>query len=438
MSLVTRARQVVSEKLLGNARASSYALVGQFAMAISGLMNFLLLARLLGPGTYGVVAGSLGLVLTVGPIAALGSDKLATRDIAADPGSAPIAFTHALITVILGSSVTAVALTLLHPVILPQVPLALLLALVLAEVLASGVMICTAASRFALGHGRAGGLTMVAISSAKIAAVVTFAVTDGDDPVRWASLYAGFGLVAAVLCATLLYGKVGHPVVRGYRPLARAREGVPYSLNITATVAQNDVDKTLLVRSGFSEEAGLYSVAYRLATMAWLPILAVLQATMPRFFSIGNEGGLIATSSFARQLMRPLAAYGVFATIVLALVAPLIPVLVGEEYRGSVTYLLLLAPLALFKVGQYVPSDALTGAGYQPVRTVCIVTSMSLNLVLGLVFIPVYGVAAALAATFLAELTYLVLIRIAVRRRVARERAAVRADDTLPTTGDAR
>lgn len=434
MSLVRRVIATIQERLLGSARASSYALIGQVAMAVSGLMNFLLLARLLGPADYGLVAGSLALVLTIGPIAALGADKLVTRDIAHDPGSAAVAFSHALVTVVLGSSVTALILILLHPLILPQVPLVLLLALVLAEVLASGVMICTSASRFALDQGRAGGAAMVAISASKIAAVVTFALTDGIEPVRWAMLYAGFGLVAATTTAAWMFRDVGRPVLHGYRPLARAREGVPYSLNVTSTVAQNDVDKTLLVRFGFAEEAGLYSVAYRLATMAWLPILAVLQVTLPRFFAMGREGGVTATSAFARQLIRPLAAYGVFATVVLALIAPLVPVLVGEQYRGSVTFLLLLAPLALFKAAQYVPSDALTGAGMQPIRTACIAISMGLNVGLGLVFIPRYGVAAALVATFLAETTYLVLIRLAVRRMVAKEQAAAR----FTPTGDPR
>jgi O-antigen/teichoic acid export membrane protein len=415
MSVLARLRQGATERLLGSARSSSYALMGQVALAVAGLANFLLLARLLGPGAYGMVAGALALVLTVGPIAALGADKLCVRDIARDPESAQTAFSHALLTVVIGSSVTAGLLALLHPVVLPQVALGLVLALVVADALANGIMICTSGTRFALGHGRAGGGAMVATSVAKIGAVGVFALTGGSDPARWATWYAGFAMMAAILSATWTFRAVGRPILRGYRPIARAREGVPYSLNVTATVAQNDVDKTLLVRSGFSEEAGLYSVAYRLATMAWLPILAVLQATLPRFFAMGEKDGISATASFARQLMRPLTAYGVFAAVVLALVAPLIPILVGEEYRGSVTLLLLLSPLALIKVAQYVPSDALTGAGHQPLRTACIATSMGLNLVLGLIFIPRFGVVAALVATFIAEVTYIVLIRVAIR-----------------------
>jgi O-antigen/teichoic acid export membrane protein len=420
--LLDKLRTVVSQQLQGNARSSMWALVGQVSLALAGLANFLLLARLLGPSDYGVVAGTLALVLTVGPIAALGADKLCTRDIANDPRSAQTALTHALLTVMLGFLVTTTLLVGLHPLLLPQVPLQLLVALTVSDVLASGVMVTTAGSRFALGHGRAGGMAMTATSAAKIGAVVVFAVLDASDPVVWARWYASLSLLASVVTAGLAFLRVGRPILRGYRPIARAREGAPYSLNVTATVAQNDLDKTLLVRFGFSQEAGLYSIAYRLATMAWLPILAVLQATLPRFFAMGAEGGLTATSAFAKKLIRPLMAYAVFAAVVLLAVAPLIPVLVGEEYRDSVMLLMLLAPLSLFKVAQYVPSDALTGAGHQPVRTACIAISMGLNVVLGIAFIPRYGIAAALVATFVAELTYVVLVRLAIRRVIARER----------------
>lgn len=424
MSMLRRLGEQVVERMMGTARSSAHALVGQIVMAVAGLMNFLILARLLGPSTYGLVAGALALVLTVGPIAALGADKIATRDIARDSSTAARTLTHALLTVIVGSSVSGVAIWVLQPLILPQVPRSLLLALVVAEALGNGVMICSVGTRFALGHGRAGGNIMVANGAAKIVAVVAFALAGSGDPIWWASVYAALVLSTAVGATVLTFRQLGRPRFAGYRLGRQVREGLPYSLNVTATVAQNDIDKTLLVRFGYSSDAGLYSVAYRLATMAWLPVLAVLQASLPRFFAVGATEGLSATVVLARKLLRPLLAYGVFAAIVLVAIAPLIPIVVGEEYRGSVTLLMLLAPLAMLKAAQYLPSDALTGAGYQPTRTLCIVASMGLNLALGLLFIPTYGVVAALVATVIAELVYIALIQLAIRWHGARERRA--------------
>lgn len=417
MSAATNLADRIVGMLTGaHARSSSWALLGQVSVVVASTANFLLLARLLGPTDYGAIAGTLALVLTVGPFAALGADKLLVRDVATNRGATAAALATGLATIAGGAIVATVVLAGLHAFLLPQVPLALLIALAAAELLADGVMLCCTGVRFATDNPRAGGLTMVSRSAAKIAAVVIFAMTGAGDPIRWAVLYAGLSVATAVAQATWAFRQFGRPSLRGYRPLARAREGLPYSANVTATVAQNDIDKTLLVRSGFAEEAGLYSVAYRLATMAWLPLLAVLQATFPRFFKVGANEGLPGTAALARRLSKPMLAFAAVACIALIIGAPLIPVLVGEQYRGSVPLLMLLAPLALFKVAQYVPSDALTGAGQQTTRTAIVAVSTGLNVAINIAFIPRYGLAAALVATFVAEVAYATMVTVAVRR----------------------
>lgn len=405
-------------------RSALWAMVGQVATLVASMANFFVLARVLGPASYGMVAGSLALVLTIGPLAGLGAEKLVQRDIATRPDVAASALTTAILTVALGSVVTAAAISLLSGVVLPQAPLALLLALVVAELLASNSINCTIGSHFASGSAAAGALTQLLLSTAKITAVGAFWLTGSQEPTRWALLYAACALTAAVTGAAAAFRRFGPPVVRGYRPLARAREGLPYSANVTATIAQNDVDKTLLVRSGFAEEAGLYSAAYRLATMAWIPVLAVLQSMLPRFFAEGHRGGIAASSSLARRLAPPLLGYALAAAIGLAVVAPLVPWVLGDEYRDTVGLLVLLAPLALFKVAQYVPSEALTGAGRQSTRTACVVASMATNITLNIILIPRHGLAAALVATLVAESLYVVLVNVALRRAVAADRAA--------------
>lgn len=403
-------------------RATSWALVGQVAALIASMGNFLLLARILGPSSYGVVAGSLALVLTIGPFASLGADKLVQRDIATKPGVAAAALTSALLTVFLGAAVAAGAIGLLRFVLLPEVPLQLLMALVVAELLASSAIGCCMGAQFAAKAPAVGTVSYVLLSVAKLAAVGAFALTGGTDPIRWAMLYAGSASVAALIGVALSFARFGRPVASGHRPWARAREGLPFSVNVTATVAQNDVDKTLLVRAGFTEEAGLYAAAYRVATIVWIPVLAVLQAMLPRFFSQGHEGGIRATTSLARRLAPPLLAYAAFAAGALLVGARVLPTVLGDEYRGSVGILMLLAPLALFKVAQYVPSEALTGAGRQSTRTACILASTAVNVVLNVMFIPRFGLGAALAATFVAESLYVVLVNLAVRRALRDDR----------------
>ncbi|PPK97242.1 O-antigen/teichoic acid export membrane protein [Kineococcus xinjiangensis] len=407
-------------------RATSWAMLGQITAIVASTANFLLLARLVGPAEYGLVAGTWALVLALSPIATLGSDRLLIRDVGASRTTPGQALGAALLTAAVGWLVVVGGLAALHSLLLPQTPLLLLLALALADVVALGVSVLVTALCFASGNARAAGISSIVVNATKLLAVVTFALTGSGDPVTWAMIYAGYALVSAAGQLTFALWRFGRPTVRGYRFTQRVREGLPYSGNVVAMVVQNDADKTLLVRNGLTVEAGHYSVAYRLASMAYLPVLAVLQVMLPRFFAAGEDGGIRATAAFARRLVKPLLAYAVFATLALLVCAPLVPLVVGEQYRGSVPLLMLLAPLVIVKVVQSVTGDVLTGAGKQHVRTMCVGATAATNVAANLVLIPVMGVSGALVATFLAEVLQAVLLLLAVRRNL---RAAPPAKD---------
>lgn len=412
--IVRVARQLGQVARRKSARATSWAMLGQLSAIIASTANFLLLARLVGPTEYGIIAGSWALVLAAAPIAALGADRLLMRDVSAGHLPPAQALGAALVTLAMGCVVIIGALVSLHSVLLPQTPLALLVSLALAEIVAMGMVVLVTALFFATSNARAAGITSVVVNATKLLAVVTFAVSGDGDPVHWAMIYAGYAVVSALGQLAVAIRRFGRPSVKSYHFVARARDGLPYSGNVVATVVQNDADKTLLLRNGLGADVGHYSVAYRLASMAYLPVLAVMQAMLPRYFAVGGEGGLPATTAFARRLAKPLLAYGVAATVVVIAVAPLVPVAVGEEYRESVALLALLAPLVLAKVVQTVVGDALTGAGRQRTRTLCVSIAAATNVSINLALIPILGLTGALVATFVAEVLQASLLCLAV------------------------
>jgi O-antigen/teichoic acid export membrane protein len=296
------------------------------------------------------------------------------------------------------------------------VPVALVVGLAVADIFCLGATLCLSALLYATDDGRAVGLVAVVSSTAKVAAVVIFTLTGSDDPVRWAQLYALLSVVALVLQLAWSWRRFGRPTP-GWRGLwGRARSGAGFSVNNAAVTVLTDFDKTLLVRNGLTTDAGVYGVAYRLSTIASLPIVGFMHATYPRFFEIGEAGGLQATAAFARKLAIPLALYGVMAGLALIVVAPLIPLVVGEGFRPSVPVLMLLAGLPLLRPLQSLPSDALTGADMQSTRTACWVAAAVLNVGLNLVLIPRHGLTGALVTTGISELFLLVLVALAVRR----------------------
>lgn len=399
-------------------------MLGQLSAIVASTANFLLLARLLGPAEYGIVAGTWALVMAVAPIAGLGADRLLTRDITAGRLEPSHALGVALATQVMGWVPMLGGLVLLHSVLLPQTPLALLLALALAELVAAQMVVLLIALFFSTGDAKAAGITSVVINATKVLAVTVFAVRGDGDPVTWAIIYAVFSLGSAVGQLVVVCRRFGRPSFRGFRPVRRAREGLPYSTNIVATVVQNDADKTLLLRAGLDAEVGHYTVAYRLASMAFLPVLAVMQVMLPRYFAMGGEGGLRATAAFARRLAKPLLAYAVFAAVVVIAVAPLVPLVIGEEYQESVGLLVFLAPLVLAKVVQTVVGDALTGSGRQRTRTLCAGIAAGTNVTINVALIPVMGLAGALVATLVAELLQATLLLLAVHLGLRRLRGA--------------
>lgn len=408
------------------ARAGGWSIAGQLTAVVAGAANFLLLARLVGPAEYGIVAAVWALVLTTGPIATLGAERLIARDAAVGREPPAAALGAALTTSLTGATAAVVLLVVLQPLLLPQAPRLLLAAVAVADIVALSVIGCLSALCFATGRARAAGLMMTLVSLSKLLAVLVFAATGSDDAVTWALLYGGFSVASAAGHAVWGWRRFGRPYLRSYSLRARAREGLPYSANIAVLAAQNDADKLLLVRFGYVAEAGLYTVAYRLALMASLPVLAVLQSTLPRFFALGEGGGLPATAAFGYRLLRYLAAYAVLATLGLILVAPVIPMLVGEAFEDAVPLVMLLAALPIVRVAHAVPADALTGAGRQSARTACVAVSAAVNITVNLALIPNYGVAAAVFATFVSELVLVVLANVVLRRglRAARQQFA--------------
>ncbi len=420
------------------ARASSWALLGQFAGIAASLANFLLLARLIGPAEYGLVAGAWALVLALGPLLTFGSERLLIRDVSGSGLPPAQALTGGIVTVLAGSAVAAVLIAVLHPVLLPQVPFVLLAALGVADIAAMGVYGCLLSTCLATDRARAGGVLATSVGVAKIGAVLTFSVVGGREAEQWALLYAGFAVGTVLMQVLWAYWRFGRPRLVGYRLGMRLREGTPYSLNQAAAVVLNDSDKILLVRSGYAVEAGLYSVASRLATTAYMPILAVLTATQPRFFALGSGGQVGGAVAFARRLVVPLTAYGIVVGLALVAFAPLIPVLVGDQYSGSVTLLMVLAVLPLFRVLSSVPGDVLTGSGRQTWRTGCTTVAAVLNVGLNVTFVPEHGLLAAVPAALASQLTLIVLVNAAVQLHRRRERASSAAADALaPASRDA-
>ena len=403
------------------ARNAGWMLLAQIGRVVCQAGYFVLIARGLGAHGFGAFAAALALVSLLAPFAALGSGDLLTMHVARDPQSFRSEWGNALAAIaVVAAPLSAIALGA-AAVLITALPIRLVAALCLAELVFNRATETSAQAFRAVERMLVSGLLGVVPMAFRLGAAVAFvAAVDEQTAVAWANWYAVSTGAAAVLAVAVVTAVLGLP--RFQRRPVRLRQGFFFSLAQSASNIYTDIDKTMLARLVSLEAAGIYAAAYRATAFAFLPIVSLLNAAYPRFFRAG-EGGIEGSRRFARRLARPAIVYSLLASATLFLAAPIVPHVLGADYAGSVGALRWLAVLPLVQTAYYLPADALTGAGYQRLRSSLQVGAALLNVLLNLWLVPRYSLVGAAVATLVAlgalALSLWIVVEIAMRRSSA-------------------
>jgi O-antigen/teichoic acid export membrane protein len=224
---------------------------------------------------------------------------------------------------------------------------------------------------------------------------------------------------------------LGYPTFTNHLPRSELVEGFYFSITLASQSIYNDVDKIMLVRLSTLEAAGIYGSAYRLIDVAFQPVGSLIYSAYARFFQHG-QGGLAASTGFAKRLLPFAVGYALLATVGLYSTAPIVPLVLGTKFSAGVGALRWLSPLLIFKAIHYFLADSLTGAGFQGARCAVQAAIAGVNVVLNLWLIPAYswrGAAwSSLACDGLLVLALLLTIAILLGTNVVRRRRDVPAD----------
>jgi O-antigen/teichoic acid export membrane protein len=373
------------------ARNTAWMIFGQGSQLLIQGVYFILIGRALGPEGFGAFAGTLALVFILVPFAGWGSGQILVQEVARRPEVLPIYWGNALLTVLVSGSLFTLAALGVGRWLLPSLPFQLILALALAELLCGKVIDLAGQAFQALEQLRVTAWLNILLGMVKlIAAGLYLLASRRADVAVWGFWYCGALAVAALAALVWVTQRLGRP-----RPAPRLlavslREGWHFALGLSSATVYNDIDKTMLARLSTLEATGIYAAAYRLIAMTFVPIRSLLFATDARFFRDGSAG-IHGSLAFARRLLPPTAAYGLAATLGLTLAAPIVPLVLGDEYRGAVLATQLLAPIVLLRSVHYLGANTLTGAGYQRVRSAIQLVVAGLNVALNLWLIPSYG-----------------------------------------------
>jgi O-antigen/teichoic acid export membrane protein len=373
-------------------RNTLWMLVGQSARTVIQGIYFVLVAQALHPAGYGAFVAALAMVMIAAPFASLGAGAVLVKNVARDPTALAVYWGNALIIVaVSGAALLVVILGAAHAILPATIPFALVLALGVAElVFARTVEICAQVFQ-AFQHLQWTSAIQLLLSVLRLLSIAALYLTlRSPTPLQWSLGYLAATVAAAAIAILLVHVRCGRPRLTVDRTRMELREGAYFSISLSAQSIYNDIDKTMLSRLATLAASGVYGAAYRIIDVSFAPISALLSASYARFFQHGIDG-LPGTLRLARKLLPLAAAYGAVAGLALVLVAPLVPLVLGERYALITPMIIWLAPIPLLRACHYFLADALTGAGHQRVRSAVQILVAGVNVLLNLWIIPIYS-----------------------------------------------
>lgn len=415
----------------GVLRGASRAFTARVAGAGLAFALGVALTRALGPAGAGVYFFAVT-VATIGSVVGrLGLDQLVVRRVAGafaagDHGRVLATSRLGLEIAVAGSAAVAVLLFLAAPELEAHVFRLEGLASALRGVSFAVVPLSLVMLRGELlrGLNRTGVSQLVQVALPAAATLLFLALAFslfGARPAAAAGAYAA-GAAASALIAGLLWRRAT-ALLACVEPPGEARElaraALPFLAVSLLALALSWISTLALALDGDDAGIGIFSVAYRTATLTSFVLVAVNAAAAPRFAALVARGELIALGRAARQAMLFTTAFAL-PFLILAWVFPeRIMALFGPGFASGGR------ALAILATGQFV--NVLTGSvgelllmsGHEKSLRRCLIAATGISVALHTALVPRFGVEGAAAANALTLAALNLGALVCVRRRLS-------------------
>ncbi|MBD1911829.1 MULTISPECIES: oligosaccharide flippase family protein [unclassified Leptolyngbya] len=367
---------------------------------------FVIIARTLGVEGYGLFMGLLSLAGAAAPFATWGSEHLLVKTVSRDR----TCFRDRMGSSVLLSLFSGLLLTLLCYIIgkltLPASTSGLIIGLILiAELVGKSVHTQSYNAFLAVDDIRTCAIlsNLVSFKNLVAALILLLIAGQGHTLILWTVLYTASTLLAAGLSLWVVSRRIEAPRF-AIAPLKQYefREGFYFSINQSASSLNANLDKTMLASMGSLEGTGIYAAAYRLIEISCVPIRAIMSASYAKFYKHGAEG-VRSGVQFALKVLKLSAGYALLMTLILPLVAPIVPIILGQEYSNAVDAMRWLAPMVLLLGLRFPAADLISGLGRQGLRSTIQVFVAGVNFVLNLFWIPLFSWKGAAWATLISD-----------------------------------
>lgn len=374
-------------------RGTLQLLIGFSFRSLAQIGIFFIVVRTLGVEGYGAYTAILAIATLFGQLHDLGTLSLLVRDAARDPSSLPRAWGRALQTIFLFAPINFAFYIMVQELLDWDTPFEAFLWIGVAEIVLCpfaniGFFIYQALEKF----GQASYFFFIPNLLRLLAALsLLFARQHPDPLVLWCQLYAGSTALAALyvtLHTCLSHRKFEFPPLRD--TLRSLPESLPFTIHRTAQKAYADLDKAMIAHFDSLTAAGGYSVAYRISDLALLPVMALLNTTIPDFFRHGQHGAQVTYRRIVTLLPFPLL-YTSLAGFGLVTLAPFLPDILGEGYHKAVQPLQALAWLPTVRTIALFAQQGLMASGSQGLEAKIFTGVVISNIALNYILIQNYG-----------------------------------------------
>ena len=403
-------KKIIKVTQKGLFKDASWMLIARLVNVVVQAAYFVILARTLGAENYGSFVGVTSLASLLFPFIGLGVDNILVKEVSLNRKVFSSYWGNTLLILIVNSILLISILVLIAPLIFPDNVSSLTIALLLvADLFGLGLLEASNRAFRAVDLVQKTAQLVVLNTAGKLIAVlslVTFFKNINYQSALginlWAFLYF-FSSIVISSCAFLAVSKIaGKPTFNLSRIKSDINQGIYFSIGTSANNINNNIDKTMLASLATLEATGIYGSAYRFINIGGVPILALFNATYPRFFQEGARG-IRNCFSFAKKLLPVLLGYGIVSFTAYQVFSPLIPKILGAEYQDAISTLRWLAILPMMTALQWLAADTLTGSGYQKIRSTVQIVAAILNVLLNVWLIPLYGLHGAIWATLTSD-----------------------------------
>jgi O-antigen/teichoic acid export membrane protein len=385
------------------ARNAGWMFGGQVASLGIQAAYFVVLARLLGSGEYGILAAAAALVNILSQYSGMGSGLLFLRYVSPDHSRFREYWGNILLSIGLVGTLAAIALHLAGRWMLGQAGASILVVLAIGDCLC-GQLTSSAAQVFqTFEKMRTTASLNFLTNSVRLVLVVCMAlVVHRTSAFSWAVASMMVSMIACFVAITKVTSSFGRPKFSIKLFLARLGEGFIFAVSGSTTTVYNDVDKVMLGHYGMDVANGIYSMAYRVVNICTIPIGSIHGAALPRFFRDGVNG-INATAPFARKILKRTLILGALAAVGMFVLAPVLPKIAGRDFSASVSALRWLCLIPLLRCFHLSAGDAVAGAGFQRFRLASQAVAAAGNFLLNLYLIPRYSWQGAAWASLLTD-----------------------------------